>query len=40
MAAALLNFPVDLNGTTINGVDLIKWNEDGKSPTSKSWCAL
>lgn len=26
----VVEFSVDLNGTTINGVDLIKWNEDGK----------
>lgn len=27
---AVVEFSVDLNGVTINGVDLIKWNEQGQ----------
>jgi len=27
---AALEFQVDIEGTLVNGVDLLKWNEDGR----------
>jgi hypothetical protein len=38
-ASAVLEFEADLDGVYVHGVDILRWNGEGKLVSSRSWCA-